>query len=119
MAPALEQIESVDELRTALNDPAELLEKLLQSTGPKLEKHFTKEHQRENVHYRSSNFLHFVAFDRSHLRSQDSEHRVCMNSCAALPFSLIPGVLFFRSGGRFPKLRTSKHNSIRTVCSSN
>ena len=30
MAPALEQIESVDELRTALNDPAELLEKLHQ-----------------------------------------------------------------------------------------
>ena len=76
MVPALELIESVDELRKALNDPAELLEKLLHFTGPKPMEHSRNEHQQESVRYRSSDSLLFVASDRSQLRSHASEHVV-------------------------------------------
>ena len=49
VVPALELIESVVELRTALTDPAESLNKLVQSVVPKLKEHLKNEHQREDV----------------------------------------------------------------------
>ena len=52
VVPAQELIESVDELRTALNDPSEL-ENLVRSVGPKLEEHSKNGHQLEAVRLRS------------------------------------------------------------------
>ena len=62
MVPALELVDSVDELRAALNDPAVFLTKVAQSVGPaakrfaiaKLRPKLTKELLKQDLHWKEA-----------------------------------------------------------------